>query len=509
MRRCLLVFGLLSALFINAQTKNPMENKESANAGPYTVVDSYPQKKVIVASLANDHGNHLYGLLEYVSRKNITPFIFESFISFYQSDFAQVKLNSKWGVINIAGQITIPCIYDDISSLTIDGAVCYIVRKGSRVSIINARNESIVPFEYDYIRKGIDSAIHLEIGKGGKIGLMNLVTRKMVIPLIYDRMEMLSASLVKVQKDNRYSIFNVSGAQVLPGWYTLLEINFQNAYVVAQLNGKKGVLSLSGKEIIPFEYEELKDYIASEIYFIGAKGGKFGLFAHDGKVVLPAQYDMLDGTGLNMVTVTNNNKTGMVTPQGSPVLPMEYDEIVNMENYFLLKKNNKYGFIGPAGNVIIPVEYDALDRLATKQYYNLYYLLGTRNGKKAIVDAATGKPLFDFIYDDLIGTRNYAEDPEIFGNAIIAVKNGKYGMIEMNGNVLVPFIYDELQYLSSYLVIAGKSGKYGIVDVYKNNNIVLPLEYQFVSGKDNTIIAYKNSYEKYQVSDNKITKVAN
>ncbi len=75
-----------------------------------------------------------------------------------------------------------------------------------------------------------------------------------------------------------------------------------------------------------------------------------------------------------------------------PVLPMEYDHIVNIESYFLLKKNNKYGFIGRMGNVILPVEYDALERLTTEQYYTLSYLMATRNGKKAIIDAATGKP---------------------------------------------------------------------------------------------------------------------
>ena len=198
----------------------------------------------------------------------------------------------------------------------------------------------------------------------------------------------------------------------------------------------------------------------------------------------------------------------MVTTQGAPVLAMEYDEIVNKGNYFLLKKNNRYGFIGRTGNLILPVEYDALEQMITGENYNISYLLATRDGKKAIVDAATGKPLFDFIYDDLIGVSSYIEDPEVFGNAIIAVKNGRYGMIEMNGNILVPFVYDDLQYLNSFLVIAGKDGKYGIVDVY-NKNIVLPLEYQFVNFNNNTITAYKNSYEKYRVSGNKITKMAN
>ena len=76
MRKCLLIVGLLSASFINAQSKKPVDKKEAANVGPYSVVYSYPEKNLIVASLGNNYDNIRYGLLEYVSRKNITPFIF-------------------------------------------------------------------------------------------------------------------------------------------------------------------------------------------------------------------------------------------------------------------------------------------------------------------------------------------------------------------------------------------------------------------------------------------------
>ncbi len=44
MRKCLLVFGLLSTLLVSAQTKKPVYKKEAANGAPYAVVYSYPQK---------------------------------------------------------------------------------------------------------------------------------------------------------------------------------------------------------------------------------------------------------------------------------------------------------------------------------------------------------------------------------------------------------------------------------------------------------------------------------
>ncbi|WP_207511998.1 WG repeat-containing protein [Longitalea luteola] len=579
MRKILLVLGLLSTMFVNAQTKKPAVKKketktaekpvskevpvekgigvvqeneiieetkmesvkeesigiaepvmedvkvETVSSGssngnnvvdgePFYIYTSYREKNLIIAHTGADYEIKRYALLEYFSKKKITPFVFENIGSFYDNDLSQVKLNGKYGVINTKGQIIIPCIYDEMTSMTIDGMAYYVVSKGGREGVINAQNETVIPFEYGNIRKSYNSSMHLEVSKNGRYGLMNFVSRKMVIPAIYERVDVLSNNLVQVRKGNLYTLFNLSGEQVFSNWYSQLDINIDSDYALVELNGKKGVISLAEKKTIPLEYEVLtrlrNGYSSTNTFFIAARAGRYGILGRDGKIVLPFQYSMITTSGYDLVVVTKNNKKGLLTTEGTPVLAVEYDDIVDADRYLMIKKDSKYGVVNRSGAFLLPVEYEAMSRMYMADSYSTSYLLATRNGKKGVVDAISGKPRIEFVYDDLIGYRKYSySSTENFNNSIIAVRNGKYGMIEINGNVLLPFNYDDLQYMNSFLVIAGKGGKYGVVDIYNHNNVVLPFEYQFVNCKNSTVVAYKDSYEKYRVSGNRITKDGN
>ncbi|THU41267.1 WG repeat-containing protein [Niastella caeni] len=569
MRKCLLVLGLLSTLFVNAQTKKVTPKKKNVKAEkavkaapvedvaipieeevifeapkeerieetkimvaeeparrpentpnvvdgePFYIYSSNSEKNITIAYMGNDnsYSNRRFGLLEYYSKKKLTPFVFESISGFYESDLSIVRLNGKNGLMNTKGQIIVPCIYDDMNTITVDGIMYYIVSKNGRFGVINAQNESIIPFEYDNISKQYNANVYLEVTKSGKSGLMNFVSRKEVIPVMYDRIHVQSANLVMVRKGNLNTLFNLTGEKALSNWYTQLDVINDNELAIAELYGKKGLIGMDDRKIIPLEYDVLnrmRSGYASRSLFIAAKGGKYGLLGADGKVALPLQYDMISSISNDMICVSKNNKKGILMIDGKVVIPVEYDDLTDGDKYFLVKKNNKYGVIARDGNTILPVEYDALNRISIADSYNSPYLVGAKNGKKGMVDGVTGKARIEFIYDDLIGTRrNSYSSTESFNNSIIAVKNNKYGVIEMNGEVALPFVYDDLQYLNSFLVIAGKNGKYGVVDIYNNNNVVLPFEYQFVSHKSGTIIAYKDSYEKFRVSSNKITKVGN
>jgi hypothetical protein len=496
---------------IGTASSNATSAANVVDGEPFYIYTSYREKNLIVAHIGADYDNKKYALLEYFSKKKITPFIFESISSFYDNDLSQVKLNSKYGVINTKGQIIVPCIYDEMSTLTIDGVTYYVVNKGGREGIINAQNESVIPFEYDNVRKSYNANMHLEVSKNGKYGLMNFVSRKMVIPAIYDRIDVLSNNLVQVRKGNQYTLFSLTGEQVFSNWYTQMDIYTDGDYALVELNGKKGVINMAEKKTIPLEYDVMTrlrgGYSSTNTFFIAAKGGKYGILGRDGKVVLPFQYSMITSTGYELVTVTKNNKKGLLSSEGQPVLPVEYDDIVDADRYLMVKKDGKFGAVNRSGNFFLPVEYDAISRMYMADSYNASHLLATKNGKKGVIDATTGKVRIDFVYDDLIGYRKYSySSTESFNNSIIAVKNGKYGMVEISGNVLMPFNYDDLQYMNSFLAIAGKGGRYGVVDIYNHNNIVLPFEYQFVNCKGSTVVAYKDGYEKYRVSGNKITK---
>jgi hypothetical protein len=476
----------------------------------YYIHNSYRDRNLVIAYKGNDYDNRRYALLEYFSKKKITPFIFENIsYSSYEGEKAQVKLNGKYGVIDLKGKMIIPCIYDEMSTVTIDGQIYFIVNKNSRQGVINDQNEVVIPFEYDNINRSYSSVIHLVVTKGNRSGVLNFVSRKMIIPLQYDHIEVLgSSNLIKVKRGNEFTLFNMTGEQVFNNWYQRLDIN-DDQTVMADQKGKKGLITLAEKKITPFEYDALERVYGSgpRYLYTAQKAGKYGVIGTDGKIVVPLQYDQLSNPRGDLFIVTKNMKKGLVAFDGRQVLSLEYDEISYTDKYFLVRKNGKTGIANREGAIILPVEYDVLSNAYISNEYNSTVFVGAKNGKKGMVDAVLGKARLEFIYDDIIGTRRSSyNSTESFNNTIIAVKNGKYGMIELNGNVVVPFEYDDLQYLNSFIVIAKKNGKYGIRDIYNGTNILLPFEYEFVNHKNNVIIAYKDAYERYRLSGSKIIR---
>lgn len=121
-----------------------------------------------------------------------------------------------------------------------------------------------------------------------------------------------------------------------------------------------------------------------------------------------------------------------------------------------------------------------------------------QTGKCAIVNDK-GEVVGDYIYD-LIGdfSEGYAA----------AVKGEKAGIVDMNGNVIVPFTYDYCDYwgdgdsdplpmhVHHGLCAASRNDMWGVIDM--KGNVVVPFEYEWIEvGSKGTVRACKNETNYY------------
>ena len=83
-------------------------------------------------------------------------------------------------------------------------------------------------------------------------------------------------------------------------------------------------------------------------------------------------------------------------------------------------------------------------------------------------------------YDDINPSKVTAQREEDFDGGTVAVKKeGKWGFINKNGDLIVPFEYDScLNYFNKNIVAVEKDNKWGFVD--KSGNVVIPFEYDVV-----------------------------
>ena len=126
--------------------------------------------------------------------------------------------------------------------------------------------------------------------------------------------------------------------------------------------------------------------------------------------------------------------------------------------------------VDPNGKVLIPVEYEDIQSGVS---LNLYWLWAKKDGKYGYLDE-NGAVVIPFIYDGA----------KTFSGLMAAVKKGdKWGYIDTEGTVIIPFAYDELDdFFTDDYCAAKKNGKWGYID--KNNKVIIPFIYDEVEDSD-------------------------
>ncbi|SFF02579.1 WG containing repeat-containing protein [Chitinophaga sp. CF118] len=144
--------------------------------------------------------------------------------------------------------------------------------------------------------------------------------------------------------------------------------------------------------------EDTSLYILPERFVLVRKNGKSGVLTTQGKWILEAKYDTIDTHWQYGWTVTLNGKKSMFTPSGF-LLPFRFEDLDNLDdNYFDVKQNGKWGIYSKKDDrMVVPFEYEEFD---------------------------------------------YCYGCEQKGDYVFAKKNDKWGVVNFNNEVLVPFEYD-------------------------------------------------------------------
>ena len=329
-------------------------------------------------------------------------------------------------------------------------------------------------------------------------------------------------NVVKVEKDGKYGLINLSGKELLPCEYeeiTAVE-GIKNALKVLK-DGKCGVVDSEGKVILKTEYADVKN-LGEDIkdgFIIKADDSKYGVVNYSGELILDAIYDeVLKIHGNEMFLVMKSGQQVLVKNDGTEILKNGFDEITdilkNQESGAIFKKNNKYGIMKLTGETQLQEKYEDLKEAKTGTF------IAKENGKYGIIDIdgaskvenkynsiyydekaniyiAEDENFDNYIFDDeynlkLSGIlididteKNYIElrlndeykyydfkfqeqnVADIFTNNTLFVskKDGKYGFVDKDGNVIVDHIYDDVTEQNSYGFAGVKQdGKWGSID---------------------------------------------
>ena len=208
-----------------------------------------------------------------------------------------------------------------------------------------------------------------------------------------------------------YGILDAEGKVVLPAIYTSLNKG-KSSFIVAQKDGKFGVITPDGKEIAPFIYNEISDWGNERAcVYDGSTIGILDVSTGDWQLPL-GKYS---GTGKSLwkdraVWVRNGDKWG-VARDGltKEIVPPIYDKdeisegfktTFDNKNFTVhIKRNGTVGAVNYYGKTIVP-----LGKYTGIKGYCFDYVCVKKGNKVGLLNRYTGKQIIPPVHDSIDGT---------------------------------------------------------------------------------------------------------
>ena len=417
-------------------------------------------------------------------------------------DYFAAYQNNKWGVIDSNGNVVIDPSYaemiivpnskKDVFLCTFD--VNYDDGTYS-TKALNSKNEEIFT-NYEQVEaiSSVDENEKLsydgsaiKVQNGGKYGLINMEGAE-ILPCEYDEITALQGveNALLVSKDGNYGIVNDEGKTLLPTEYAEIQglgDKTTDGFIVKNANGKYGVVDTSNGQVLETKYDGVSKIHEGD-YYVVTDGGKQKVVKKDGTESLNGSYDEIVAilkNSENGVIFKKNNKYGVMNLSGESTIKATYDDLKEAKTgVFIAKTGDNYGIIDLEGNTLVEFKYrnitynEKADLYITEdENYNNEVLDGNYEVKQTgmVTDLDDEKGYIEIRQDGEYKYYNFKfeeeKESDIFtsNTLFVSKKDGKYGFVDKDGNVVVDYIYDDVTSQNAY-GYAGikKDGKWGSID---------------------------------------------
>jgi hypothetical protein len=275
----------------------------------------------------------------------------------------------------------------------------------------------------------------------------------------------------------------ISGKLVLDYTYQKI-LDFKDGYAIVMLNGKFGLISKIGQQIIEPVYDFPKAELQCGVITFKYGFGPVIIFYTTGKPVMPMVYGMTGLLPCQQRITYGHYQYGMLNFSGDTILPFKFTSArLVPEGFCIASKadksgyNSLYGLYDLNGKQVLPHVFESIDDFYCGR------AIVKKNGKYGIIDES-GKELFYYEYGRM--ERFYNDYAMVYTSH----KNGeiKVGIIDRSGREVVPAIYQRIGEVYSYsegMDAIAQNPKYGLVDIAGKG--VIPFKYDEIKTFQNGI----------------------
>lgn len=258
-------------------------------------------------------------------------------------------------------------------------------------------------------------------------------------------------------------------------------------WYIVERDGKYAVLNRYAGVVVPFIYEEIKGttFENSECFLV-KKDGRWGAVTTRHAEVLPVKYYGISycNPARNIFLVLDDDgQMHFLKKDGSLSTEVISGHYVDVhKNGFIAPVNGKWGFVKD-GEIVIPFEHKDLGTtrfsngpskrtgLAINHHTATCFMVENEDGMKGLIDIS-GETILPFNYDEI----RYDSRNKLYQ----FTKNRKKGALKPAEGVMIDAIYDHIHFSFNYIMVT-QDGKQGVL--HKDGKELIPTEYDKVKLK--------------------------
>ncbi len=308
-----------------------------------------------------------------------------------------------------------------------------------------------------------------------------------------------------IKQDNQYGVMDKKGNTIISPEYSEIKMpNPEKAVFVCYQEEEIKVLN-ERKEQILTEYNKAQPIrlrnISSDLMYEKSvlkyeKDGKWGIINFEGKEITKPIYDEIDSLPYKEgeLLVKQNEKYGIINIKGKQLIKMEYDEVKVDEyytdenryqyaGYIVLRKTQegyRYGYLNHRGEEVLKTDYNEISRVTEIHDDANSYLICAKNGQYGLIK--NQEQIMGNEYQSI----QYDENNKVF----VIEKSKKYGIANLEGKIIVPIQFNEINITGIYLYAQNEQG----ITVYNSNGSQVNI--------DPNVAILNTSNEKYRIRIN-------
>lgn len=256
--------------------------------------------------------------------------------------------------------------------------------------------------------------------------------------------------LLRFSNGTRIGYMDRAGKVVFPPVFDGAAASFFGGKTSVRRDGKWGVIDHTGAVVIPPTFDELDAVWASTMK--AAKDKLWGLIDASGKWIVDPQYSRISGSASTGYAVTTGGRTGMIDGCGKTLFAPLFDDVEPTAGPMVPVRAGKlWGFADRDGKLVIAPRFSGVRRIDS---HGVFVVL--EDGKRGLLNEH-GELVIPSRYQDIHPTLS----PRIW---IVIDEQKNYGLVDTNGNVIVPNTSVRIENLGEFGLLLKNDGLYAIAD---------------------------------------------